>query len=1242
MKRIMAALLALCVTAGTVSYPAGMHEAKAAEAREAGNAETDILNAESVSDFKYVELEAGKVEIIKYKGSANVLAIPFEIDGKMVVKIGMNAFSGCSQLESITIPESVTEIGYYDEDRDYGVYPHMAFDDCENLTEIIVEEGNAWYSSQEGILYNENKTSLLYCPKGKNGSITIPESVTEIGYYDEDGNPYMPLNDCENLTEIIVEEGNARYSSQEGILYDKNMTTLLCCPAGKQGSITIPESVTAISIYRRQYDRDLFPIYLTKALEYNALSNCPYLSEILVDSDNMEYSSIEGVLYNSDKTKLLCCPAGKQGSLVIPDGVIDMGGKMKIGYLPFYNCRELTSITIPESVVTLSALSFFGCSNLTEIVVDANNRYCSSLDGILYKNVLNEYGESIVSLIFCPAGKQGIVTVPDNVAQIEPGAFYGCSNLERINISKDVTDIAHDEDGNFEYTAFKGCSRLAEIVVEKENVNYCSSDGALYYIGSKFGNSGTRLVCCPAGKQGDIDVQEKAQYIEASAFIGCGGITGIAMPKSIASIGDEESSIADVFSDCTNLAEITVNEANRLFSVREGMLYLGRILQFCPAGKQGSVTIPQDITGIAEDAFSSCKRVTEIMVDKNNGVYISLDGILYRKGEDAAPKSLIRCPAGKEGRITVADGVQIIGDASFEGCLGVEEVVMPGSVEEIGYNAFYGCGDDLCIYCAKGSYAERYAKKHGMDYSVISKKPQTITASNHTKTVGDAAFPIGASTDGDGVLSYQSSDESVVIVSSKGVAAVIGAGTAQVTIAAAETSEYEAAQKVITITVNPASGAGENPPPADLAGTSYDIGGCTYTITSTEPKEACFTSLNDDRTVVTIPNLVTINGSTYEVSSIAERACYGIEALQRVRVGANVKEIGAGAFAGCTAMEQAIVPESVQTIGEGAFAGCSEGLCMVCARGSAAEAYAVENGIRHKASADEKEPQTIMAGDFEKTFGDGPFPIRASTDGDGALSYESDNEAVAVVSAKGTVVLMGAGTARITIKASETENYGPAEKTIAVTVSPKPGGDQKPGGAQKPEAGGSSQEKPENKKAQTVTAADLAKTYGDRPFSIGAKSSGGGALSYAVKNPAVASVDGNGTVTLKCCGVTEIVITAAANGRYQAASKTITLTVAPKKLSGTSAKSTKAKTLTVKWKKDKAATGYIIECSTDKKFRKNVKTATVKKNKTVSKKLTNLKGGKRYYVRACAYVQAGGAKIKGAYRTIKKAVKVKK
>ena len=124
--------------------------------------------------------------------------------------------------------------------------------------------------------------------------------------------------------------------------------------------------------------------------------------------------------------------------------------------------------------------------------------------------------------------------------------------------------------------------------------------------------------------------------------------------------------------------------------------------------------------------------------------------------------------------------------------------------------------------------------------------------------------------------------------------------------------------------------------------------------------------------------------------------------------------------------------------------------------------------------------------------------------------------------------------------------------------------------------------------------------------------------------------------------MTEIRITAAAHGDYLAAEKTVTLTVKPKKLKITSAKSAKAKTLTVKWKKDMAADGYVIQCSTDRKFKKTVKTVTVKKNKTASKKVTKLKTGKKYYVRACAYAEADGGKVMGAYGKARKAVKVKK
>lgn len=1160
MRRIAAALLMLCVTAATVNNPAGIYGVKAAEVQEANTEETDILEAES-SDFKYAELANGNLEIIKYKGNAEKLVIPSEIEGKKVAKIGEKAFRGCSYLKSITIPGSVKEIGVYDYDEEYT----GLFDGCEALGEIIVEESNAWYSSRDGVLYDKEMTTLFYCPEGMEGSITIPQSVTNI---------------CSSSF----------------------------------------------------YDSALRDIYGARYFSHTVLGNCLYLSEINVESDNTKYSSADGLLYSKDGTTLLCCPAGKQGNITILDSVTNMRNA------PFDNCNRLTSITIPESTAYVEAVTFFGCNDLTDIIVDEKNEFYSAWNGILYQKK-QEYQETKTVLIYCPAGKQGNVAIPDGVAEIGQAAFYGCSRLESIIMPKSITKVAYHEGERYEWTVFKGCSRLNEIVVAEDNEKYRSSAGALYYKGY----SGDMLIFCPAGTNGDFMVQEGTKYIVDAAFSDCTGLVSVVIPKSVEGISCYNSYYdyeVNIFGDCINLKEIVIDEDNRSFSVLDGILYddACEYLVSCPASKQGSIIVPQGVTGISTNAFDGCKKLTEINVEKNNKIFASIDGMLYKIGEDGALSQMIRCPLGKEGRITVADGVQTIGDYVFKNCLELKEIVTPSSIRSIGEGVFSGCGNNLCICCVSGSYAEKYAKERGMDYVLMEKKRQTITAYDHVKAIGDAAFPIDADTDGNVPLSYESSDEAVVSVSVNGIVTIHGEGTAEITIYAPETDIYEAAQKVITVTVNPASGTGENPaPPADLVGTSYDIGGCTYTITSVEPKEMCFTSLNDDCDwVLSIASSVTINGVEYEVSSIAERACCGMETLQRVYIGENVKEIGAGAFAGCAALEQVKIPESVQSIGEGAFAGCGDRLCMVCAGGSAAEAYAVENGIRHKASADEKEPQTIMADDLEKTFGDGPFPIGAATDGDGALSYESDNESVAVVSAKGTVILIGAGTARITIRASGTENYEPAEKTITITVNPKPGEDQNP------DTGNNNQQNPENKKAQTITADDIIKTCGDKAFPIGAGSDGGGTLSYTVKNPAVAAIDGNGTVTLKGCGRTEIVITAAAYGEYTAAEKTITLTVAPKKLKGISAKPTKAGTLTVKWKKDTAASGYIIECSTDRKFRKNVKTATVKKNKTTSKKITKLKSGKKYYVRACAYAQAGGEKIKGAYTAGKKAVKVKR
>lgn len=1197
MRRIAAALLMLCVTAATVNDPAGIYGVKAAEVQE--------RNTESTEDsFEYEELANGGLKLTKYKGSGTKAVIPSAINGKTVAIIGNEAFSGCTGLESITIPNSVTNIG-----EGTGYTEYEVFDECSGLKEIIVEEGNAWYSSQDGILYNKEKTKLILCPAGKEGSAVIAEGVTEISYVMKDyitfcsaisgcsnlrnisipkslvtlineGNtagaePYHIFTSCSSLEEILVDSNNTGYSSQDGILYNKEQTGLLICPAGKKGSIIISASVTYIG-----------KPYMDSTC-YNIFDYCGNLTDILVDSGNLMYSSQDGILYNKEKTELICCPVKKTGCITIPDGVMAVGeyafsgcgsleeilipdGIQTIGSYAFKGCCSLTEITIPKSVVRIGPekeeygpgaegnyehLVFKNCNNLEEIIVDSNNKAYSSYEGVLYNKEMTQ-------IFLCPAGKEGSITIPKSVTYLEDRGW---------NINKR------------QVTMFQNCSRLTDIKVDEGHEKYISLNGVLY------SKDMTCLLCCPVGKAGSITIPDGVQHIGRYAFSGCSGLTNVSIPDSL--IEDDERAIgAYAFSNCSSLTKIILS---------------------------GKTSEP---IAIGIYAFKDCNSLTEVELQGVHTVDIgSFEG----------------CGSLKRVFMWGVEHVYI-DEYAFHNCSNLASFTIEAESAEFGRSVFEGCGKSLCIRCMGGDIVQ-YAIREGINYEILSKKAQVITASDYVKTVGDADFPIGASTNGNGELSYTSDNESAVIVSSKGVAAVIGTGTAQITITAAETDEYAAAQKVITITVNPASGTGETPaPPADLVGTSYDIGGCTFTITSVEPKEACFTRLNDEECTSVTMRSVMINGVEYEVSSIAERACCGMETLQRVYIGENVKEIGAGAFAGCAALEQVEIPESVQSIGEDAFAGCSDGFCIICARGSAAEAYAVENGIRHKASADEKELQTITADDFEKTFGDGPFSIEAATDGDGALSYESDNESVAAVSAKGTVFLMGTGTARITIRASGTENYEPAEKTITITVNPKPGEGQSPG------TGNNNQQNPGNKKAQTITAADIAKTYGDRQFPIGAGTDSGGTLSYTVKNPAVAAIDGNGTVTLKGCGRTEIVITAAAYGEYTAAEKTITLTVAPKKLKGISAKSTKAGTLTVKWKKDAAASGYIIECSTDRKFRKNVKTATVKKNKTTSKKMTKLKSGKKYYVRACAYAQAGGAKIKGAYTVGKKAVKVKK
>ncbi|MBR4264524.1 MAG: leucine-rich repeat protein [Bacteroidales bacterium] len=427
-------------------------------------------------DERFVVDKNGNLQVVDKDALIGDVVIPSTWGDYTVTTIqDYNAFSECNNMTSVTFPNTLTSI------------TNVIFSNCANLEQI-----------------------------------SLPESLIQFGGY---GNPAC-WDGCPKLTTISVAEGNPNYASVDGVLYNRDISTIIQCPMGKIGNITfpstlktvasssfsfsklseinIPEGVTTIEASAFYGCSENTTIRIPKSASNLSTENGGFLNNCsakLVFAEGNE-NLIDGVFYSSDEngnpTLLVWCSPEKESALVMPNTVTTIGEQA------FRGCSKITSVTLSDNLV-FSANVVEGLENLESVIVSDNCQNYKVIDNVLYR--YNKKKNTIAGPIWISPTIETYV-VPEGISSITLFDFRKCFDLKEIILHENVTKWSG-----------RDLQSIEKITVADENATFSSEDGVL------FNKEKTAIIYYPSAKSNtEYTITSEIDSIGKNAFLQCGSL----------------------------------------------------------------------------------------------------------------------------------------------------------------------------------------------------------------------------------------------------------------------------------------------------------------------------------------------------------------------------------------------------------------------------------------------------------------------------------------------------------------------------------------------------------------------------------------------------------------------------------------------------------------------------------------------------------------------------------------------